>query len=254
MMDFRDFQFRFARHIRDPRVAPRPDGVPARRMKVYNELLYNNLEGFLLACFPICRRVLGERRWRRLVRRFFTAHRCQTPYFRQIPQEFVAWLLEARPEEATAPDWLIPLAHYEWVELAVDVMDVPPPDACRADGDLLTGRPVVAPAHMLVGYAWPVHRAAPRRRLAPEASQFMVYRDGADQVRFVELNPVTARLLALLEPGVLTGAAALAQIANELDHPDPAALAAHGVALMEDLRARGAIVGAIASPDPGEQP
>ena len=36
--------------------APRPAGVPARRMEVYNELLFNNICGFLDACFPLCRR------------------------------------------------------------------------------------------------------------------------------------------------------------------------------------------------------
>ena len=61
-----------------------PAGVEARRMKVYNELLYNNTESFLLGCFPVLRRCLGERRWNRLVREFFRVHRSHTPYFRQI--------------------------------------------------------------------------------------------------------------------------------------------------------------------------
>ena len=86
------YQYAFTAHIRDPRNNPRPAGVPARRMKVYNELLYNNLEGFLLACFPVSRRILGKARWGRLVRAFFAGHRCRTPFFRQIPEELVQWL------------------------------------------------------------------------------------------------------------------------------------------------------------------
>jgi hypothetical protein len=64
-------------------------------MKVYNELLYNNLEGFLLACFPVCRKILGKRRWDRLARAFFRDHACHTPYFRQIPEEFLKYLQAA---------------------------------------------------------------------------------------------------------------------------------------------------------------
>ena len=45
--DFQDFQRAFGRHVRDPRLFPRPAGVPARRMAVYNELLFNNICGFL---------------------------------------------------------------------------------------------------------------------------------------------------------------------------------------------------------------
>ncbi|MHB1360026.1 MAG: HvfC/BufC family peptide modification chaperone [Rhodocyclaceae bacterium] len=86
MLAFQNFQNAFGRHIRDPRQAPRPTGVPARRMAIYNELLFNNLTGFLDACFPITRQLFGERRWRRLHRAFFREARCHTPYFREIPR------------------------------------------------------------------------------------------------------------------------------------------------------------------------
>ena len=90
--DFQRFQQAFTAHIRDPKRNPRPAGVPVRRMRVYNQLLLNNLDGFLLACFPVLRQILGTRKWNRLVRAFFSEHACQTPIFRQIPEEFVQYL------------------------------------------------------------------------------------------------------------------------------------------------------------------
>jgi hypothetical protein len=65
---FQAFQRAFARHLRDPHHTPRPAGVPARRMAVYSELLFNNVCGFLDRCFPVLRSVVGEARWRRLNR------------------------------------------------------------------------------------------------------------------------------------------------------------------------------------------
>jgi len=87
--EFQRYQLAFAAHIRDPEAHPRPAGVDARRMKLYNELLYNNVEAFLLACFPVLRQMLGTRKWTKLVRAFFSTHRSHTFYFRQIPDEFV---------------------------------------------------------------------------------------------------------------------------------------------------------------------
>jgi hypothetical protein len=113
-MTFQAFQRAFTAHIRDPRGQPRPRGVPARRMKVYNELLFNNVEGFLLACFPVCRAILGKRRWRRLARDFFRDHVCHTPYFRQIPEEFLKYLQDEWPAPRDYPAFLPELAHYEW--------------------------------------------------------------------------------------------------------------------------------------------
>lgn len=238
MLAFQQFQIDFGRHIRAPRQAPRPDGVPARRMAIYNELLFNNLTGFLDACFPITRQLLGERRWRRLHRAFFRESRCHTPYFREIPREFLAWL----PDDS-GPRWLKDLAHYEWVELALDVMDATTP-AHDPQGDLMAGIPVLAPALMNLAYAWPVQRIGPDwRPRKPRQTHLLVYRDAADDVQFVELNPVSARLVELLMDSRLNGRDACAAIAAELRHTTPQAVISHGVSLLEELRMAGAILG-----------
>ncbi|MBU0752867.1 MAG: putative DNA-binding domain-containing protein [Gammaproteobacteria bacterium] len=244
---FQQFQLAFGRHLRDPRRHPRPAGVPARRGRIYGELLYNNLEGFLLACFPVTRRVLGERRWPRLVRAFFREARCHTPYFREIPREFLRWLVETDELPVAVPPWLRELAHYEWAELAVDVMDAVAP-AHDPAGDLLDGAPVLAPALMNLAYAWPVQRIGPDfRPRKPVATQLLVFRNDADDVNFIELNPVAARLVALLQEDTgagRTGRTACLAIAAELAHPQPDAVVAHGAALLAELRAAGAILGA----------
>lgn len=237
-LHFQEFQRDFGRHLRDPRKAARPAGVPARRAAIYAELLFNNLTGFLDACYPVTRSVLGATRWRRLQRAFFRAARCHTPWFREIPREFLDWL----PADA-GPRWLGELAHYEWVELALDVMDAPTPAHAPA-GDLLAGIPVVAPALMNLVYAWPVQHIGPDYRpRKPRPTHLLVYRDGTDEVQFVELNPVSARLVDLLLEGRQSGRAACAAIAAELGHVDPQAVIAHGAALLAELRAAGAILG-----------
>lgn len=241
------YQQAFTAHIRDPRNNPRPAGVPARRMRVYNELLYNNLEGFLLACFPVTRRILGKRRWGRLVRAFFAGHRCRSPFFRQIPEEFVQWLQAARTAQPDDPPFLAHLAHYEWVELAVDVSPAEAPlERIDPAGDLLSGRPALDPAAMQVSYPYPVHRIGPRfQPAAPDAqpTHVLVFRDLGCKVRFVALNPVAARLIALLQPGLSTGSAALAQIADELRHPQPDVVVRGGLEILETLREQQAILG-----------
>lgn len=62
-------------------------------------------------------------------------------------------------------------------------------------------------------------------------------------MQFIEINAFTARLLTLLEPGKLSGHAALEQVADESCHPDRALLVQAGRALLNDLRAQGAIFG-----------
>lgn len=240
--DFQDFQRAFAAHIRDPRRSPRPPGVPARRMAVYNELLFNNICGFLDTCFPVCRATLGEKRWRQLNRAYFREWPSQTPWFREIPREFVRYLNEST-SKPVLPAWFAELAHYEWVELAVDTMDCPMPKH-SLDGDLLDGVPVLNPTLMNLTYQWPVHKIGPDYRPRKmQATQLLVYRNSDDKLQFVTSNAVTARLLALLEGGKLSGHAACLRIAEELAHPSPAAIVAHGRSLFEQLRQQGIVLG-----------
>jgi hypothetical protein len=246
---FQQYQYAFTAHIRDPRRCPRPDGVSARRMNVYVQLLYNNLESFLLACFPVTREVLGARKWGKLVRTFFAQHRCRTPLFRQIPEEFVRWLEESRRGHPEDPPFLPYLAHYEWVELALDVspadQDLPSVDR---RGDLLAGRPAVNPVAWLLTYPYPVHRISKRFRPSapdPEPSHILVFRNLQDRVRFIVLNPVSARLVALLQPGRLTGREAIEQIVVELNHPNPQAVLEGGRQTLESLRSEEAVLGTV---------
>lgn len=239
--EFQRFQFAFARHVRDPRGAPHPAGVPARRMAIYNELLFNNIASSLEACFPVSRALLGTRRWPRLARAFFRDWRCQTPHYREIPREFVRYLMEMAVNQ---PPWLAELAHYEWAELAVDTMDVPPAPACESDGDLLDGRPVLAPALMNLAYAWPVHQIGPAHRpRRPAPTHLLVFRRANDTVGFMELNPVSARLVSLLQDGAPTGRAAALRIAAELAHPHPETVVSGTAAVLAELRAAGALFG-----------
>lgn len=244
---FQEYQHAFAAHIRDPRANPRPAGVPARRMRVYNELLFNNLEGFLLACFPVTRKALGKTRWRALVRAFFAGHRCRTPFFRQIPEEFVEWLRGARAGHPDDPPFLPDLAHYEWVELALQICPLEPEThSIDPAGPLLSARPALNPVAMLLSYPYPVHRIGPRFRPTapdPQPTHLLVFRDLQDRTRFLVLNAVSARLVALLHEGRLTGAEALQGIARELDHPNPAAVMQGGNEILERLRQEEAVLG-----------
>lgn len=243
--DFQAFQHAFGRHLRDPHHTPRPTGVPAKRIAVYNELLFNNITGSLNACFPVCRTLLGDIRWRRLNRTFFRDWKSQTPWFREIPREFVRYLNEGTIRQQL-PAWFAELAHYEWIELAVDMMDCPIPPHDPA-GDLMRQRIVLNPALRLLAYAWPVQRIGPDYRpRKSQPTQLVVYRDAEDCVRFVTTNLVTARLLALLGAHSSSGKAACRQIAAELQHTDPAQVIAFGSTLLDDLHHQGIVLGTIA--------
>src|SRR3990167_9190503 len=113
LQDFKKFQYQFTNHIRYPRKNRKPVGVPAERMKVYNELVFNGFEDVLAGCFPVLKKILKIRKWTRLVRDFLAGHSCQKPFYRQIPDEFIEYLQNERKSNQEDPPFLLSLAHYE---------------------------------------------------------------------------------------------------------------------------------------------
>lgn len=246
-LGFQAFQSEFTRHIRNPKAHPRPIGVTARRMKVYNELIYNNLEGFILACFPVLHQVLGARKWGKLVREFLIEHRCHSPFFRQIPDEFVQYLQSERGLRENDPPFLLELAHYEWIELVLAVSNKETPlTQIDPDGDLSSGRPALNPVLALLQYQYPVQRIRPNfkpRAASPQPIYLLVFRNADCKVAFIELNPVSARLVDLLQAEQLSGEKALTIIAKELNHPDPLVVMQGGLGTLHELQGVGAILG-----------
>jgi hypothetical protein len=243
---FQQYQYAFTAHIRDPEHCPRPIGASSQRMGAYTELLFNNIESFLLACFPVLRKMLGKRKWTRLVRSFFSQHRCHTPYFRQIPDEFLQFLQNSGQADAGYPDYLLELAHYEWIELVLSVSNrdehLPEIDPL---GDLVEGRPVLNPVLANLAYHYPVHRIRPRVKIPETPTYLLVFRDAELQVRFMEQSAVSARLLDLLGEGQRSGREAVAQLAVERGHPHPEQLLGFARGHLEELRQAGAVLGTL---------
>lgn len=245
---FKDWQYAFTSHIRDPENVAIPEGMEARRIKIYSDLFYNNVEGFISDGFPVLRSLYNDDDWHVLVRDYFKVHKNHTPYFLELTQEFLAYLQNEREGHDNDFPFMLELAHYEWVELALSIDETEiDMTAVTADGDLLEGHPVISPLAWPLSYNFEVHKIGedyiPEQANA-QATHLVVYRDQQDEVRFMEINAGTARLLFLLgEDDALTGRAALQKIAEELQHTDANAVINGGLSTLNELHQRGIILG-----------
>lgn len=243
--EFQRIQRQFAAHLRDPSQRP-PGNIEPRRLKVYQELFYNNIESFLANGFPVLRSIVDDEPWHALVRRFMTGYRCQSPYFVDIPREFVTFLSTDNTWQETLPAYTLELAHYEYMEVALTAAaDEAPTAAVNPGGDLLAASPVVSPLACLLSYAWPVHKiSAQWQPPAEEPTWLMVYRDADDRVGFMALNGISARLLQLIEEQPLASGRVVAeQLLAESGLPVDDTHLAFARDTLEDLRRRGIVLG-----------
>ena len=248
--DFQKKQYAFAAHIRDPDHAPAPDGIEDRRMAVYRDLFFNNLRNLLGGMFPVIRKIVGGDKWDRLIRLFMQHHVAQTPYFLQLPREFLDFLQnEYEPAEGDYP-FLLELAHYEYIEIALSISEeADDPAGVDPAGDLLSGVPVKSVLAWVYSYTHPVHRIS--TDFLPEAPSeqpvfLAIYRRSDDKVRFLELSPLSAGLLDAIEHNDSghTGEQLLRALAEKTGYPDADAFVRHGADALRELRELEILTGA----------
>ncbi|AWB68048.1 DUF2063 domain-containing protein [Saccharobesus litoralis] len=208
MTDFTEIQQAFANHIRDPENAAMPEGIENRRMKIYRDLFFNNVLGFITSGFPVLNSLYNEEDWQRLARKFFIQHQCESPIFLDISEAFVEFLANEYQPTAIDPPFLVELAHYEWVELVISIKqelaDYPCIDIEQAKEQPLVIAETAWPLH----YQYPVHQISNEyqpQQPTTEGTGLVVYRNKELDVDFMLVNPATIQLLGLIQanPGCL---------------------------------------------------
>jgi hypothetical protein len=239
-------QHELTRYLRDPEHCAPPESMNAARVKVYRDLVFNNLLTLLSGTFPVLVRTLGDQRWRTLLRIFLRDHRAQTPKFGEIAEEFLAFIASepAALSEGQWPAFMVELAHYEWVEMALQQSSAEPlPDS---DAALLLDRPLrVSPLAWPLAYSWPVQHVGPDYHAGTPPAQptLLLVRRSADfEVRFSELSPLAWRLLQRLEEAPqLTGRQQLQALAVEAGMADVGDFMDNGLVLLQQLHEQGVI-------------
>ncbi len=247
--EFQDKQYAFATHIRDPENVAAPEGIEDQRMAIYHKLFFNNLYNLVGAVVPVMRKIHTDDQWRRMIRQFMQHHRAETPYFLQLPREFLGFL---ENEFEPAPDdhpFLLELAHYEYAELALSVSTAENNvDGVDPDGDLLAESPVKSVLTWAYAYQYAVHRISTEFLPAEPAEQpvyLAIYRNSNDKVRFLELNAVTAALLDAIgnNDDHKSGEDLLRMLAETIHYPDVGALIGHGANALTEMRQLEILIG-----------
>ncbi len=236
--NFKSTQLAFAAYIRDPQQNPMPVDVAESRMAMYRALFFNNIEGFLSGNFPVLRALLNDEQWLALTQDFYAKHPCHTPYFLQIPAEFLSYLQHERQCETDFP-FMLELAHYEWVEMALATSEEEVVTHDKNLNELLNLAIALSPLAWPLAYQYPVHKIGPDFLPLAASAQptfIVVYRDALDDVNFIEITALTYRMLELIQAqeAILT-ADCLQQLAVESQHPNPELIISSGLEILKTL-------------------
>lgn len=241
-------------YLRDPEQVAAPQQLDARRVGVYRDLVFNNVESQLSTSFPVIHSVLSEEHWHALVREFLRDYRAQTPYFSQLSAEFVDFLshrsshAKDENEALNTPDFLLELAHYERVELDLFMLDREPSShlpELATEERLLTSAITLCNVALPLVYHYPVHQISPDFQPSEPPAQptcLLLFQDDQEEVRFFELQPLAYHLvIKLAENQHSTGYDLLTELAESLQLPTTEQFYEQGAGLLKQLHALGVL-------------
>ncbi len=241
-------QARFTRYLRDPVAALKPSDLPAERMQVYQDLVFRNLESLLASSFPVVQSITKPHDWETLIRGFIRDYRATTPHFPLLPQEFLSYLQGLYQGEDSLFDrypFISELAHYEWVELDVQIAKTPQLPHVTGSIQANDVLELNTSAHVLA-YEWPVHQIGPECLPSerPETPTFVaVFQNAKADCEFMSLTPLAALLLENIQHyDACSLADHVALLARQHDALSPQSLFDDAVNLIDKMRLRGLVL------------
>lgn len=206
---FQTLQKQMTDFIRDPEHCPYNTSreadtslvIETRRLNVYRSLFFSNLSGFFAGIFPKVKACLGHEAWQNIINAYLREHKAHTPLFHELGQEFLMFLQTQDLHEQPYPPFLLDLAHYEWLELAIVIQPKEPLYFAKA----ITENSCIRLAHTAwpVQYEWPVHLwnedEASASNIVEEPSYLLGYRTQDYTTHWMTLTPSMYVLISAFE-------------------------------------------------------
>ncbi|WP_151192766.1 DUF2063 domain-containing protein [Cysteiniphilum sp. JM-1] len=217
----------FTCNLRQQSAAKDIPNINHEQMEIYQNLIYNNINNTLKRAFPVSVSILSKEQWRILTLGFLAHYESKSPYFYDLPKQFVEYIntLEKLPWS-----FLHELMHYEWVELDIE-LSVESERNPDSHAHYMTNN-----STRVLVYRYPVHQIS--KDFTPEKPPLnptflVVYRNLNFKVLFMEVNLLSAHLLELLMTEPQSIDQAITTAAHNLSLPVSEDLLQNGRALCQ---------------------
>ncbi len=168
------------------------------RMLVYRSLVHNRLRNVVREFIDRSAARRGKSEFRADFDAFMDEQAPVTPYLRDVPAEFVAWVTPRWTANEAVPPYLVDLARHELLE--TDVRNDPAGGEEPTELPLALDRPLRFDGSCrLMRYAWAVHKlpyALEDTSTPPHVlTNLLVFRDRTGKVRYLEIGEWSALVL-----------------------------------------------------------
>lgn len=193
-LSFQATQQQFCNCIRSPQ-SELPKALPAERMQIYRDLLFNNVCSFINLVYPVTRAILPELQWQKLLNEFFQKAKCDSPFYNDISLQFREYLTDCQHPSLKEYPWLAELLQFEWLELYLDTVEIEKIIVTRQDEWQLNTQVWVL-VYQYPVYQWSSSMTISEIEIMP--SVIMVWRNDHDHICVESLSALFAVVIEQL--------------------------------------------------------
>ncbi|MBF0804996.1 MULTISPECIES: DUF2063 domain-containing protein [unclassified Neisseria] len=132
-------QAQLADHIRNPAL-PAPPGIAPERLAVYTRLVRNNIKSFLDLCFSDSSLLADSEQWQGWQNRFLIEAHPESPFFNDIPPQFLAYL-NSLPQHERPSENMLAVMDFETALLHAETAIQPDSDGRWHEHSVLSWAP-----------------------------------------------------------------------------------------------------------------
>ena len=166
-----------------------------RRLNIYQGLLLNNLNEVISPCFPVLLSILPADTWWNILRDFLKHYRVTTPVFHELPFFMVEYLKNHSPADYP---FAHELAHYEWIELEVELSEPETTQSGISTISLLKQVWRLANTARLLEYNYEVDKICLDYQPHEEVKTYLTVYQIEGEVAFLKLNELSFQLLSMM--------------------------------------------------------
>lgn len=202
MKPFQEMQLAFTDYLRKKEIDVTMGEQQSRQKEIYRDLVYKNINHCIADMFPITKNIISETDWKLMISHFISSHRLQTPYFLEICQEFLVYLIHTRQPLPTDYPFMIELAHFEWIQLALDIAEINFPEYQHNSDPTEKSTWKVSPLVVGLTYSYPVHiidESYLPKESGAQPTYLLVYRNRNDDIKILTTDNLSLRIIQLLQ-------------------------------------------------------
>lgn len=166
------------------------------KISLYHSLVKKNLDSVISPCFPVLKQIIPKEIWKRLISELLAQHQLNTPLFYKAPL-FLVNLLNNHP----LPNYpfAASLAHYEWIELELELLDV----SCKQEKSTYDREIYCYPLKLseharLLRYDYDVHNICNEYIPTTKSCTYLIVYVLHGEIQFTKISEINYQLLTYL--------------------------------------------------------